>query len=60
MATRLIVNQRAQDVDAAPDTPLLYVLSNNLELQGRVDGLDAIVRLPIERFETPSVADNST
>ena len=34
MATRLIVNQRVQNVDAAPDTPLLYVLSNNLELQG--------------------------
>ena len=34
MATRLIVNQRMQDVDAAPDTPLLYILSNNLELQG--------------------------
>ena len=34
VATRLIVNQRVRDVDAAPDTPLLYVLSNNLELQG--------------------------
>jgi len=34
VATRLIVNQRVQNVDAAPDTPLLYVLSNNLELQG--------------------------
>jgi len=34
VATRLIVNQRMQDVDAAPDTPLLYILSNNLELQG--------------------------
>ena len=34
MATRLTVNQRVQNVDAAPDTPLLYVLSNNLELQG--------------------------
>ena len=34
MATRLTVNQRVQDIDAAPDTPLLYILSNNLELQG--------------------------
>jgi aerobic-type carbon monoxide dehydrogenase small subunit (CoxS/CutS family) len=34
VATRLTVNQRVQNVDAAPDTPLLYVLSNNLELQG--------------------------
>lgn len=34
MATRLIVNQRAQNVDAAPETPLLYVLTNELGLQG--------------------------
>jgi len=34
VATRLTVNQRVETVDAAPDTPLLYVLSNNLELQG--------------------------
>jgi aerobic-type carbon monoxide dehydrogenase small subunit (CoxS/CutS family) len=34
VATKLTVNQRERDVDAAPDTPLLYVLSNNLELQG--------------------------
>ena len=34
MATRLIVNQRVQNVDAAPETPLLYVLSNDLGLQG--------------------------
>jgi aerobic-type carbon monoxide dehydrogenase small subunit (CoxS/CutS family) len=34
VATILTVNQRVQNVDAAPDTPLLYVLSNNLELQG--------------------------
>ena len=34
MATILTVNERLQNVDAAPDTPLLYVLSNNLELQG--------------------------
>jgi len=34
MATRLTVNQRVRDVDASPDTPLLYVLLNDLELQG--------------------------
>lgn len=34
MATRLTVNQRAHDVDATLDTPLLYVLSNELGLQG--------------------------
>src|SRR4030095_3316850 len=34
MATRLTVNQRVRDVDASPDTPLLYVLTNDLELQG--------------------------
>jgi len=34
VATRLIVNQRVQNVDAAPETPLLYVLSNELALQG--------------------------
>ena len=34
MATRLTVNQRVQNIDAPPDTPLLYILSNNLELQG--------------------------
>jgi aerobic-type carbon monoxide dehydrogenase small subunit (CoxS/CutS family) len=34
VATTLTVNQRTQDIDAAPDTPLLYILSNNLELQG--------------------------
>ncbi len=34
MATRLFVNQREQNVDAAPETPLLYVLSNELGLQG--------------------------
>src|SRR5271170_7147432 len=28
------VNERAYDVAAAPDTPLLYVLSNELLLQG--------------------------
>jgi len=34
VATRLTVNQRIENIDAAPDTPLLYILSNNLELQG--------------------------
>jgi aerobic-type carbon monoxide dehydrogenase small subunit (CoxS/CutS family) len=34
MATRLTVNQRVRDVDSSPDTPLLYVLTNDLELQG--------------------------
>ena len=34
MAIRLIVNQRTQEVEAAPDTPLLYVLMNELSLQG--------------------------
>jgi nicotinate dehydrogenase subunit A len=31
---RLTVNGRIQDVDAAPDTALLYVLRNDLELNG--------------------------
>jgi aerobic-type carbon monoxide dehydrogenase small subunit (CoxS/CutS family) len=34
VATRVIVNQRVQNVEAAPETPLLYVLSNELGLQG--------------------------
>ena len=34
MATRLTVNQRAQEVQAAPDTPLMYVLRNGLMLDG--------------------------
>jgi aerobic-type carbon monoxide dehydrogenase small subunit (CoxS/CutS family) len=34
MATRITVNQRVHDVDAPADTPLLYVLSNDLALQG--------------------------
>src|SRR6266705_6847440 len=34
MATRITVNQLVQEIDAPPDTPLLYVLSNDLELQG--------------------------
>jgi len=32
--TRLTVNGRTHDVDAAPDTALLYVLRNDLELTG--------------------------
>jgi nicotinate dehydrogenase subunit A len=32
--TRLTVNGRTHDVDAAPDTALLYVLRNDLELNG--------------------------
>jgi nicotinate dehydrogenase subunit A len=31
---RLTVNGRIHDVDAAPDTPLLYVLRNDLQLNG--------------------------
>lgn len=34
MPTRLTVNQRIKEVEAAPDTPLLYVLAGELELQG--------------------------
>ena len=34
MATRLTVNQRVQNIDAAPETPLLYILTNELALQG--------------------------
>jgi nicotinate dehydrogenase subunit A len=34
MTIRLTVNGRIHDVDAAPDTPLLYVLRNDLELNG--------------------------
>src|SRR6266481_3459514 len=34
MAVRITVNQRVQDIDAPADTPLLYVLSNELALQG--------------------------
>ena len=32
--TRLTVNGTARDIDAAPDTPLLYVLRNDLALNG--------------------------
>ena len=31
---RIRVNERVHEVDAAPDTPLLYVLSDDLQLQG--------------------------
>lgn len=34
MAIKLTVNQEMREVEASPDTPLLYVLINNLELQG--------------------------
>src|SRR5262250_2446132 len=34
MATSLNVNGKARSVDAEPDTPLLYVLRNDLELNG--------------------------
>ena len=34
MATRLTVNERVQEVQAASDTPLLYVLRNELMLDG--------------------------
>src|SRR5579872_4830138 len=35
MATlKLRVNERLRTISAAPDTPLLYVLSNDLQLQG--------------------------
>jgi aerobic-type carbon monoxide dehydrogenase small subunit (CoxS/CutS family) len=34
MATRITVNQRVRDIDAPADTPLLYILSNDLALQG--------------------------
>src|SRR5476649_147198 len=34
MATSITVNGKAHSVDAAGDTPLLYVLRNDLELNG--------------------------
>lgn len=34
MAIKLTVNHQAREVEASPDTPLLYVLINDLELQG--------------------------
>ena len=34
MATKIRVNEKSWTVDASPDTPLLYVLINDLRLQG--------------------------
>ena len=34
MSTRLVVNGKPHAIDAAPDTPLLYVLRNDLGLNG--------------------------
>ena len=34
MAVNLTVNGKTQKVDADPETPLLYVLRDNLELNG--------------------------
>jgi aerobic-type carbon monoxide dehydrogenase small subunit (CoxS/CutS family) len=34
VATTFTLNQRQQQVEAAPDTPLIYVLMNDLALQG--------------------------
>ena len=34
MAIELTVNGRTYSVDAEPDTPLLYILANDLELNG--------------------------
>lgn len=34
MVIKFTVNQRVREVEAAPDTPLLYLLMNDLELQG--------------------------
>ena len=34
MAIKFTVNQRVQEVDAAPEKPLLYVLMNDLQLRG--------------------------
>jgi aerobic-type carbon monoxide dehydrogenase small subunit (CoxS/CutS family) len=34
--TKIYVNERPWTVDAAPETPLLYVLSNELQLKGPV------------------------
>jgi hypothetical protein len=41
MSTRIIVNGESRVVDAAPDTPLLYVLRNDLGLNGPKFGLRA-------------------
>ncbi|NPU92360.1 MAG: (2Fe-2S)-binding protein [Gammaproteobacteria bacterium] len=34
MTTQLIINQQPHEVDAAPDTPLLWVLRDHLQLTG--------------------------
>ncbi len=34
MVTRVTVNERVRDVDAEPETPLLYVLTDELALKG--------------------------
>ena len=34
MAIEITVNEQVHQVDAAPDTPLLYVLMNELDLRG--------------------------
>jgi len=34
------------------------IVLNNREVQDRIEGLDAIVRLPIERFGSEAIADN--
>ena len=34
MAIKFIVNRQEHEVEASPDTPLLYILMNQLELQG--------------------------
>ncbi|HUQ52275.1 MAG TPA: (2Fe-2S)-binding protein [Gammaproteobacteria bacterium] len=34
MATPITINERRYDVDASPDTPLLYVLIDELQLRG--------------------------
>ncbi len=34
MATRITVNQSVREIEAPVDTPLLYILSNDLALQG--------------------------
>ena len=34
MATEIKVNEQVRAVSSAPDTPLLYVLSDELQLQG--------------------------
>ena len=38
VTTRLVVNGTSRDVTAAPDTPLLYILRNDLGLTGQKFG----------------------